>query len=303
MTGTTSSAGHPRWRRWLERARRQYAWVDHATVAVEWYIDRNVEFFSMKVSSRGLFLTVTMMVLLLYSLDFITSQMPGVNEIVIPTAASPDEIDLGAAVHSTLLEARSAIFDVAGAVTLIVSAVYTAKALRQGKQRIFGGPDRRIRTLQFRNLAIGLGLAATGVCSWLLTLGTAVRTAAWRTLLGLTDIAPATVASGKLLLIAVQLLGLTVLVLSAVRSSAPDAPRRTALIAAVGFAAFTTLLNFTVTYTYLGALLSPDTSGAVVLVLSLLGWVNIVVRSYLYALCWVACRQVDPYRPLVPQGV
>jgi hypothetical protein len=46
--------------------------------------------------------------------------------------------------------------------------------------------------------------------------------------------------------------------------------------------------NFFLLYTYVGALINPAVSAGIVLILTLLLWVNIVVRAYLGALCWVA---------------
>ena len=45
--------------------------------------------------------------------------------------------------------------------------------------------------------------------------------------------------------------------------------------------------NFVLIYTYLGALYDPDTSGGVVLVLTILAWVNIVARALFYVECWI----------------
>jgi hypothetical protein len=44
--------------------------------------------------------------------------------------------------------------------------------------------------------------------------------------------------------------------------------------------------NFFLLYTYVGALINPAVSAGIVLVLTLLVWVNLVVRTYLGALCW-----------------
>ena len=46
--------------------------------------------------------------------------------------------------------------------------------------------------------------------------------------------------------------------------------------------------NFFLLYTYVGALINPAVSAGIVLILTLLLWVNIVTRAYLGALCWAA---------------
>ena len=48
--------------------------------------------------------------------------------------------------------------------------------------------------------------------------------------------------------------------------------------------------NFFLLYTYVGALINPAVSAGIVLVFTLLLWVNISVRAYLGALCWVGCK-------------
>lgn len=254
----------------------------------------NIEFFAMKVVSRGLFLAVTMLLLLLYCLAYITSQLPGVNEIAIPTMALPDQVDLGAAVERAYESTRGAVIGLLGAVTLVVSATFTAKALRQGVRSVFATTTGRVRTLDLTNLLIGVGLAVLGVALWLMTLGTAIRTSAIRQLLGVTELSPWLVAGGKFTLIVAQWALLAAIVSHTARRHGPTVRQRDALLAGAAFSAFVTLLNFLMIYSYIRALFDPDTSGSVVLVLSLLTWVNVVVRAFFLTMCWAAVPTRSP---------
>lgn len=273
---------------WVTRARERHPWVERAVTAAEMYGYGNVEFFSMKVVSRGLFLAVAMLLMLLFCLAFITSQLPGVNEITIPTMNLPDQVDLGAAVQQAYLATRGAVIGVLGTVTLVVSATFTAKALRQGIRTVLDEHAPRVRTLDPTNLLTGLGIAVLGVLLWLMTLGTAIRTAALRQLLGVAELSPWLVTGGKLALIALQWGALTLIVSRVVRRHDPQVSSRDAALGAALFAAFVTVLNFAMIYSYVRALFDPDTSGSVVLVLSLLSWVNLVVRAFFYTMCWAA---------------
>ena len=62
---------------------------------------------------------------------------------------------------------------------------------------------------------------------------------------------------------------------------------RRAVIAAAVVSAIVVAANFFLLYTYVGALINPDVSAGIVLVFTLLLWVNVCVRAYLAALCWV----------------
>ena len=46
--------------------------------------------------------------------------------------------------------------------------------------------------------------------------------------------------------------------------------------------------NFFLLYTYIGALVNPAISAGIVLVFTIMLWINIVARVYLGALCWIA---------------
>ena len=71
-----------------------------------------------------------------------------------------------------------------------------------------------------------------------------------------------------------------------VRTTLGRLPRRS-LAAAALVAVIVVAANFFLLYTYVGALINPDVSAGIVLVFTLLLWVNICVRAYLGALCWV----------------
>lgn len=282
--------------RWLTRARERRAWIDRMVTAAETYGYGNIEFFAMKVVSRGLFLAVTMLLMLLYCLVYITSQLPGVNEIAIPTMALPDQIDLGAAVQGAYEATRGAVIGVLGTLTLVISATFTAKALRQGIRCVFADASERVHTFDITNLLVGVGLALLGVALWLMTLGTAIRTSALRQLLGVAELSPWLVTGGKVTLIVVQWGILAAIVSHVVRRHGTRVERRDALIAGAGFSAFVTLLNFVMIYSYVRALFDPDTSGSIVLVLSLLTWVNVVVRAFFLTMCWAAVPPSPPAR-------
>lgn len=46
--------------------------------------------------------------------------------------------------------------------------------------------------------------------------------------------------------------------------------------------------NFLLLYSYIATLIDPDSSSGVVLVLTLLVWVNAVVRGLFFTQCWIA---------------
>lgn len=46
--------------------------------------------------------------------------------------------------------------------------------------------------------------------------------------------------------------------------------------------------NFLLVYYYIGTLIDPDASSGVVLALTLLVWVNAVVRGLFFTQCWIA---------------
>ena len=60
-----------------------------------------------------------------------------------------------------------------------------------------------------------------------------------------------------------------------------------AVIASLVVAVVVVGTNYFLLYSYVGALINPAVSAGIVLIFTLLLWVNIVVRVYLAALCWV----------------
>lgn len=302
-------------RRWDARVaglRARHGWIDHLARAAAHYRGDRIEYHALVVVSRGLFLTIAGVMVFLYVLSFITDLLPGTNELVIPTATLPDARDLGSVVDEALVQFQSAVLGIVGLVTLLVSATLTARALRNGTRRVFAGDAApQVRALAPSNLLIGLGPALMILISWLLALSTAVRTAAIGALLG-ADVSRSLVPVGKALTIAVAFVLIAAVVYlcfrraaanaasaaekagsaanaGSVTASAPPAQlRRTTLVAAAVFAAFLTAANFLLLYSYVGALIDPHTSGGVVLVLTILTWVNAVARALFLAECWVA---------------
>lgn len=281
----------------LDPVRVGHPWIDQIARALERYHYERIDYWSMKVVARGLFMAVSVMLVFLYAFDMTTSLLPGVNEITIPTMVLPDERDLGAVVHSNYLQAQGAILDLVGLVTLVVSAVVTAKALRKGSAVILNPVlADRVHLLRPRNLITGAALAVVVLTSWLLILVTSIRTAAISTIVG-AQLSPASVTIAKALIILAAGALLTLAMFVPVRRLAPDRPRAATLLASALFGAFVVGANFVLLYSYIAALFDPDTSGGVVLVLTLLAWVNMVVRALFLTECWVAelpVRQASP---------
>lgn len=274
------------------QVRARWGWADHLGRAEDRYRQQHIEYPSLVVVYRALFLAICVMLAVLYVLAALTSLMPGVNEITIPTADVPADFDLGAAVQDALLRSRSAVLDVLGLLTLILSATYTAKAIRQGSEQVLRPEeDRRIHTLRPSNLLAGLLLAAVILLGWLLALATAVRTSA---IAELFDAQPARplVGFGKGFLIAASVAVLTLAAFVPLRRIGRRYRTRYVLAASVAFAAFTVGANFVLIYSYLGALIAPNTSSGIVLVLAILAWVNVIARALFYVECWIA--ESDP---------
>lgn len=272
----------------LDKARDEHRWVDHLARSVENYRRNRVEYFSMNVVSRGLFLTVSVMLVFLYIFDLTTSLMPGINEITIPTMALPDEKDLGAAVHLTFEHSRGALMGIVGLFTLLISAAFTAKALRKGTAQLLW-PEQvdQVHTLQFRNLAIGLALALAVLASWVLGFTTAIRSSAIRTLVGL-DVATPAIQVGKSGMILLTWVLVTLAIFIPLRAVTVEKQSRTILLGSAVFAVFMVGANFLLLYSYIATLIDPDSSSGVVLVLTLLVWVNAVVRGLFFTQCWIA---------------
>ncbi|MDQ1248038.1 MAG: hypothetical protein QG597_2410 [Actinomycetota bacterium] len=272
----------------IRAQRRQHASLDHLSRAVERYRDQRVEYHALVVVSRGLFLTISVVLVLLYALRIITRQMPGANEIVIPTAAAASGVDIGASVDQVLQQFQGAVLGLVGTATLVVSAAMTARALRTGTRAVLA-PESAAKVSRFApsNLVIGLGLASTILLAWLLALSTAIRTAALSALLG-SQVTRGLVPVGKSLTILAAFALLTAVVFRSLRAVDRRRPARTLLAASSVFAAFLVGANFFLLYSYLGALMDPHTSGGVVLVLTILTWANVVARALFLMQCWVA---------------
>ncbi len=237
---------------------------------------------------RGLFLAVTVMLMVLYVLSRITSVMPGTNEITIPTLSLPDSTDLGVIVDRAFATSRGAVFDVLGAFTLIAAAYYTARALRRGSVVVLDpAHPRRERLISPRDLLLGLLLSLVVLVSWLLVLLTAVRTAAIVEIVG-AGVPRWAVHVGKGVAVLGSAAILTALVFLPLRGLDRRSPRGEVVLASVLFALFIVAANFVLLYAYIAALVDPNTSGGVVLVLTLLAWVNVVARGIFYVECWLA---------------
>ena len=271
--------------------------VSRLVAAIAMYRRDNVEQWSLRVVNRGLFLAVSVMILLLFVLEWVTSQLPGVNEIVIPTLAVPSSVDLGAIIHDTLLRQRGVLLDVAGVATLIFSAVYTARSLRSGLRNVaLGSEAPRVRWRETTNVVVAVGLIALLLAGWLLTLTTVVRTRAINVLLA-TDLPRIMVNVGKSLAVILMIAMFAITTFVALRKLFPTAPRTEAFAAGFGVGLFVAAANFVLFYAYIAALISPNASGGVVLVFMIMAWVNAVGRVLLLAGCWVAVAVNPPASP------
>ena len=275
------------------RARRNHETVDHLAKAHIQFRQDKVEYLALVVTYRALFLSMVLMLALLYVLDVITSVLPGTNEIVIPIVSLPDSLDLGQIVATTFSDSSSALLDVFSVLTLVLSATYTAKALRQGSHNVLRPNDHRhIRTFDVRNLGVGVLLAAVTLTSWLLVMSTTVRRAAIQEMTGIGD--STLVNMGKGLAIFAAWLLITLAIFAFVRIVDDLRTSRTILASAGVFAAFAVAANVGVIYAFIWALADPNTSGSVLFILTILTWVNVVVRGLFYLLCWISVSDQQP---------
>ena len=257
-------------------------------IRVTWtrYRDLELESYALRVVGRGLFLAVMLMVGFLFVFMNVTDLITGENEISIPTTAVSADVDLGALVQGAFIRSRGATLTIIGIGTLIVSAVMTSHALRRGTSiALLGRSERGLPINSMATAYVALGVPALVLGTWLIALGTAIRRRAWSTLLGL-DLDAVTVNIGKGLGIAASVLVIFGSVLLTVRLIRGRLTRR-AVIAGILIALVMVGCNFLLLYTYVGTLIRPQVSGGIALVLSVLLWVNIVVRTYLGAMCWV----------------
>ena len=271
----------------VEGARKKHAWVDHLVRAELRFRQDQVLYLALVVTYRALFLSIVLMLAFLYVLGLVTSVLPGTNEIVIPILSLPTDQDLGAIVNQTFTRSSGAVMDVLGVLTLLFSATYTAKAMRQGTENILRADRaRRIKTFDPRNLVVGVFIAAVVLLSWLLVLSTAIRRAAVAEIVGLSS--PEAVNGAKGLVIVATWLLIACVVFAALRLADREHRSQTIAVGSAVFAAFVVAANFVLIYSYIAALVDPDTSGSVVVVLTILAWVNIVVRGLFYTQCWIA---------------
>jgi len=256
------------------------------TSTVTRYRDLDIEYAALRVVGRGLFLAVMLMVGFLYVFVRVTDLISGTNEVLIPTVAVNPDVDLGALAQGAFSRTSASVVSLIGILTLVASALLTGHAIRQGGRRALLGENAApAKLLSGRTLAVSLVLAIGVFATWLLTLATSIRHRAWVTLLS-RDIPTTTVDAGKALAVVASLVLVAVGVLLVVRFVLGHLSRR-AVIAAAVVSAIVVAANFFLLYTYVGALINPDVSAGIVLIFTLLLWVNICVRAYLAALCWV----------------
>ena len=170
--------------RW-QHARGRHRHVDRLARTFENYQHHDVEALVLRVVNRGLLLAVSVMIVLLFVLGYVTRQLPGSNEIVLPLLSLPAEVDVGAIVADTVQRQRNALFDIAGLLTLAFSAVATARSLRYGLRRVVSSASTsRPGWLEPANLMVAAGCVALLLGTWLLTMATVVRTRAINTMVG-----------------------------------------------------------------------------------------------------------------------
>ena len=204
-------------------------------------------YLALVVTYRALFLSIVLMLAFLYVLGLVTSVLPGTNEIVIPILSLPTDQDLGAIVNQTFTRSSGAVMDVLGVLTLLFSATYTAKAMRQGTENILRADRaRRIKTFDPRNLVVGVFIAAVVLLSWLLVLSTAIRRAAVAEIVGLSSPEAVNVAKG-LVIVATWLLIVCVVLPRCVWRTGEHRSQTIAVGSAV-FAAFVVAANFVLIY-------------------------------------------------------
>lgn len=256
------------------------------TQAVRTYRHLDIEYSALKVVGRGLFMIVMLMVVFLYVFTRVTDLIDGANEVLIPTVAVNPDVDLGALAQGAFSRTSASVVSVIGALTLLVSALFTAHALRQGTRRaLLGEQASRVRLLSWPTVGIAFALAAVILTTWLLTLGTSIRRAAWISILG-SDVSTSTVDAAKVVAVVASLLLVAGIALIVTRIVRGHVTRRSVLASGL-LAAVVVIMNFFLLYTYVGALINPAVSAGIVLVFTLLLWVNICVRAYLGALCWI----------------
>ena len=256
------------------------------TSTVSRYRTLDIEYAALRVVGRGLFLAVMLMVAFLFVFARVTDLMSGTNEVLIPTVVVNPDVDLGALAQGAFSRTSASVVSIIGILTLIASALLTGHAIRQGSRRaLLGASASPAPLLSGGTLAVSILLAGGVFATWLLTLATSIRHRAWLTLLT-RDVSTTTIDAGKVLAVVASLLIVAATVLLVVRVMLGHLSRR-ALVAAALVSAIVVAANFFLLYTYVGALINPDVSAGIVLIFTLLLWVNVCVRAYLAALCWV----------------
>jgi len=260
----------------------------HAVDLVLEYRRLRVEHDALKVVGRGLFLSVFLLLAFLLVLDRVTNSIAGINEIVIPTAVVPTDTDLGAVVRGTLSRASAAVITVVGVATFLISATATARALRIGTSRALGAsaPVSGARGW-VGTIGVAAAVSVAVLAMWVVALGTALRSSALREWLGI-DPTSGLVGTLKLVLIVSGVLAVAAVIYLAGRLSAGRPLSARAWIPCVVAGASVAALNLLFLYSTVGALLNPRISVGIVMVLTLLTWVNLSVRAYFLALCSVS---------------
>lgn len=252
------------------------------------YIETNSEYAALQVVARGLFLSLVLVIAFLFVMAFVTDLISGQNEIVIPINGVDSAVDLGAVISDLFSRTSAAVITVTGAATFLASAFLTAKALRDGSRRALLGPQTpKSRWTDLRTLVIAMAISGLVLVTWLLALATALRRAAWSALFA-TDLPNLAVNLAKalcILLAAALIAGSVILVTRLITGGWPD---RRGWLLSVAVGALVVAANFFLLYTYVGALVNPAVSAGIVLILTMMLWVNIVVRVYLAGLCWIA---------------
>jgi hypothetical protein len=253
------------------------------------YQKAGLEFFALKVVGRGLFLIIMLMIAFLFVFSLVTDLIPGINEVQIPTIAVSADVDLGSLVSSAFSRVSGAVVSISGVLILAVSAVLTAHALRQGTHRAFAREDAKIRLLQPGTIGAAVSISLIVMFTWLATLATAVRRSAWTAILGQEE-PELLINAGKVLVVALAIGVMAGAIVLYVRSITSVPPTGRQLSIAVGIACAVVGASFFLLYSYVGALVNPRASTGVILILTLLAWVNVVVRVYFVGLCWMAAR-------------
>lgn len=251
------------------------------------YRSLQLEYAALSVVGRGLFLAVMLMVVFLFVFTRATSLVAGENEVIVPTVSVAPTVDLGELATGSFTRTSGAVVSLVGIATLIISALFTSRAIRRGTRvALRGEVGQQAHGKALWTLAVAVLLAVVVLATWLLTLGTSLRRHAWSVIAG-QELDPLLVNSGKLLAITLAFLIIAGVSVATIRTI--NGRLRARDVAASGvIGAVTVACNFVLLYTYVGSLINPQVSGGIVLVFAILLWVNIVVRVYLGALCWAA---------------